>query len=552
MAALLFGAALALSSCQSSPAEEETRPNVLLIVFEDMSPRIGAYGDDVAKTPVLDAFAEDAILYEAVFTTAGVCAPSRSSLITGRYQQEIGTQYMRTGSGGPIAYEAVPPPDVKAFPETLRAAGYYTTNQGSFGNSPAKLDYQFGRPFTVWDEDTAEHPWRGRGEGQPFFAMVNILWTHESQTWPLDAEAKHPLVPALLPLLAASREGRVPVVSPEEVDVPPYLPDTPLVRRDIAQHYDNIHYAEREVARLLEQLEEDGLADDTVVIITTDHGDGLPRMKRSLYDSGLRVPLMVRLPSGEGAGSRSEELISFIDFAPTLLALAGVPVPEELPGRVFIGEASEPAPDYVFAAMDRHDAIPDRMRAVRDDRYKYIRNYQTDHPFFRHLRFRDVQPAMAELWRLREAGELNEVQRQYFEAPRPVEELYDTEADPHEVVNLAGDPAHEDVLLRMRAAFDGYMDRTEDLSRVSEDEMIETMWPGGVQPVTAAPEFRRAGGQVILLPQTEGSSIGYRFEGEPGWRLYTGPIEAGDRTIEAKAVRYGYKESEAVSIAPSE
>ena len=549
--AFVFAVCLQLAGCNSllsqdaSPSVEvPDRANVLLIVFEDMGLRIGAYGDEVANTPVLDAFAEQSIVFENVFTTAGVCAPSRSALITGHYQQSIGTQHMRTATDGPQPYEAVPPIYVKALPELLRHVGYYTTNMGGYGPDHAKTDYQFGRPFTIWDEEVAQHPWRERGEQQPFFAMVNIMGTHESQLWPLETEAKAPFMEGILAAIRYARAGREPVIDPENVDVPSYLPDTPLVRRDIAQLYENVHYMEKQVADLLSDLEEDGLAESTIVIVTSDHGDGLPRMKRSLYDSGLQVPMMVRLPLGAGAGTRREDLVSFIDLAPTILSVAGADIPDQMPGRDLFRPETIDERDFVYAALDRHDEVPDRMRAVRDKRWKYIRNYQPDQPFFRPHRFRDVLPTMAELWRLNAANQLTPVQAQYFEAMRPSEELYDTFKDPEEVMNLAESSSHRSDLLRMRAVLDEYMESTRDYSEISEAEMVELMWPGGEQPVTAAPVFQETDGVLAISVPAGGASIGYRALGDSGWSLYVNPITHQDQEIEAKAIRYGYRESE--------
>ena len=551
VAAIVFAMCLQLAACTSPSSQDASlsvaipdRPNILLIVFEDMGLRIGAYGDGVANTPALDAFAAQSILFENVFTTAGVCAPSRSSLITGHYQQSIGTQHMRTATDGPQPYEAVPPSYVKALPELLRRIGYYTTNMGGYGPDHAKTDYQFGRPFTIWDEEVAQHPWRGRDEGQPFFSMVNIMGTHESQLWPLETEAKAPFMEGILAAIRFARADRVPVIDPQSVQVPSYLPDTPLVRRDIAQLYENVHYMEKQVADLLSDLEGDGLADSTIVIVTSDHGDGLPRMKRSLYDSGLQVPMMVRLPTGEGAGTRRDDLVSFIDLAPTILSAAGADLPDRMPGRdVFSPETSDER-DFVYAALDRHDEVPDRMRAARDKRWKYIRNYKPEEPFFRPHRFRDVLPTMAELWRLNAANELTPVQAQYFDAQRSSEELYDTFNDPEEVVNLAENPANRSDLLRMRAVLDDYMSSTRDYSEISEAEMVEDMWPGGQQPETAAPIFEQTGGVLKISAPTEGASIGFRALGDPSWSLYVNPIEHQDQQIEAKAIRYGYLESE--------
>jgi arylsulfatase A-like enzyme len=533
-------------------AGEQSRPNILLVVFEDMSAHIGAYGDPVAQTPVLDGFAGQSVVYENVFTAAGVCAPSRAALITGRYQQSFGAQHMRTVNGAAlpdgrtVPYDAVPPPEVKAFPELLRAAGYYTTNNG-------KTDYQFGGhtggPFTIWDDSAAEHPWRGRAEGQPFFAMVNIDETHESYVFRPEAVQPDAVFPGLMDRVTAFTGNRTPVTDPADVRVPAYLPDTPLVRADIARLYDNIHYAERQLDHLLAQLERDGLADDTIVIVTTDHGDGLPRAKRSLYDSGLHVPLMIRWPERAGAGSRNAELVSFVDVAPTILSWAGISLPEWMHGRVFAGEVRSPERGYVYAAMDRHDEVPDRIRAVRDERWKYMRNYQPDHAFFRPLAFRDNLVVMQELWRLHGEGKLTPAQQQYFTSSRPAEELYDTWADPDEVSNLAGSPSFAADLVRMRRAYERFHQRVLDLSEVTEAQMLAAMWPNYEQPQTKAPIARVANGNVVLQSATDGASIGYRIDGG-AWRLYTSPfsVKASSR-VEAKAVRYGYAESPAIVVA---
>ena len=542
------------SNQQQPPLHEKSnsaifdRPNILMIVFEDMSPRIGAYGDEIAHTPTLDRLADESIVYENVFTTAGVCAPSRAALITGRYQQSIGGQHMRTynayGAPGPAGnYYAVPPEDIKAFPELLREAGYYTLNINIDGER-GKTDYQFGEPFTIWDDDSPPHAWRERDISKPFFSMVTVMQTHESYLWPIDPPAKNPAGGYFASRNRAQLAGQVLYVSPDDVEVPAYLPDTPAVRRDIAQQYNNVSHAELMVADLLDQLEKDGLADDTIVIVTADHGDGLPRMKRSVYDSGIHVPLMIRLPSGERAGTRRDELISFVDFAPTILSWAGAEIPEHLNGRVFIGEVDSPERDYVYAAMDRHDELPDRIRAVRDQRYKYLYNYSAEHAFFRPLAFRDALPSMQSVWQEYEAGSLSREQAQYFSEMRSAEELYDTENDPDEVYNLVGDPAYKNVLERMRSAYQLFESQAEDWSVNSEAVMVAEMWPEGVQPVTEPPVFEIIEGQLQLSSETEGASIGYRIQGRSQWQLYGKPIGFSNETIEAKAIRYGYQESD--------
>lgn len=538
-------AALALSACASKPSTLPARPNILLVVFEDLSPRIRALGDPVATTPVLDAFAAEAVQFTAAFATSGVCAPSRSALMTGVHQQGLGTGHMRTRSpvpslkgGGPIEYDAVPPAAVRAFPELLRAAGYYTSNNG-------KTDYQFGQPFLIWDDVRAAHPWRERDQQQPFFAMVNIMTTHESYLWPTDVASDSPLATFVRQRNVRDLAGKQAVTDPATVSVPPYLPDTPAVRADIARQYDNQHFSERQLARLLQELKEDGLDTRTIVVVTTDHGDGLPRMKRSLYDSGLHVPLLVRFPDGRGAGHRSDRLVSFVDLAPTLLSLAGLPVPGYVQGQVAFGPRAAPERRYVYAALDRHDALPDRQRAVRDRRYKYILNHQPEHPFFRRLAFREQLPTMQEIWRADASGTAPDSLRRLLRAPRPMEELYDTRRDPDEVRNLAADPAHRKTLERLRAAQRSFVARVGDRAAVPEAEMVAAMWPGLQQPQTAAPELRVAGGEVVLSCATAGAAIGYRIAGDRRWEVYTAPFAAPTGSaLEVQAQRYGYAVSE--------
>ena len=349
-----------------TPAPALRRPNIVWISNEDMSPKLGAYGDTMARTPVLDRLARESVRYTRAFTTAPVCAPSRAAIITGMYQTAIGAQHMRTTEDRvpelPGPYLAVPPFYVKAFPEYLRAAGYYTTNR-------AKTDYQFGVPFTIWDGLGPNAHWRNRADkSQPFFSVFNLEVTHESQIFPS----------------SPARKGKPLVTDPAEIQVPPYYPDTPAVREELARVYDNIADMDGQVGAILKQLEDDGLADNTIVFYWSDHGDGVPRAKRSLYDSGLRVPLMIRWPKALGStvrpGSVSDELVSFIDLAPTVLALAGADIPAHLQGRVLVGPKAAPAPGFVFAARDRMDIEYDMMRSARDARFLYIRNFSPELP----------------------------------------------------------------------------------------------------------------------------------------------------------------------------
>jgi arylsulfatase A-like enzyme len=521
----------------------DDRPNILLIMAEDLSPRIGAYGDKVARTPNIDRLASESVRYTNAHTTAGVCAPSRAGMIMGAHQNHWGAGHMRAHAGG---YVAVPPEDWKAFPELLRRAGYWVVNNG-------KTDYQMGSgvtaafsgPFSVWDETSGED-WRGRAEGQPFFAYLTLAQSHESQVWPTWHMSLMGLVMGAMRL--PNHFSWDFETDPSTVVVPPYYPDTPTVRADIARHYNNIGNVDRLTGELLAKLEADGLAENTLVFWTTDHGDGLPRAKRWLYDSGTHVPLLVRWPGHTEPGAVVDELVSGIDYAPTFFAAAGVARAAQFEGRNLLGEGAGPEPAYLYAARDRIDERPDTVRAVRDRRYLYIRNLVPDQPYVLDIAFRNEMPMMQEMLERHEAGELHGVPAQWFRPTRDTDELYDTKSDPHQIRNLAADPAYEDILARLSAVMDERLAEERDLGLLPEERLRERNWPGGEQPVTPVPEFTARAGRATLAAQN-GASIGFRLDGSEHWQLYTKPLAlAPESTLEAKAVRYGWAESDIVEF----
>ena len=540
---------ITLSPLAPGVMESVERPNVLLIVAEDLSPRLGVYGDAVARTPNLDRLAAEGVRYTHAFTTAGVCAPSRAALALGVHQNRFGAGHMRAAQGG---YVAVPPPDWKAFPERLRAAGYFTANSGKTDYQlSARLGGAWGGPFTIWDRDGDAGEgffrddfalWRGRAPGQPFFAYLTLGVTHESQIWPTWQLGTEPLHWLLLPMRLRNHARWQHRTDPASVRVPAWLPDTPEVRADLARHYDNVAVMDRLAGEALAALTRDGLAGDTVVIFTTDHGDGLPRAKRWLYDSGIRVPWIVRWPGRLEAGAVSDELVSGVDLAPTILALAGAPVPDHMEGRALLGAAREPAPEAVFAARDRMDESADTVRAARDARFAYVRNLRPDLPYQLPNAFGAEMPAWRAMKQLHDAGTLTGAPALWFRERRPPEELYDTEADPEQIHDLAGDPRFAADLVRLRAALDRWLARG-DLGLLPESELRERFWPGGEQPVTQPPAIEIAAGRATLRSATPGASLGYRIDGGP-WQLYTAPFPAPAAAhIEAKAVRYGWAES---------
>lgn len=522
----------------ANPVIAKQRPNILLLMAEDMSARVGAFGDKIAVTPNLDRLARTSIRYPNTFTTAGVCAPSRAGHILGMHQMSVGAQHMRTRSFKASNYRSVPPNHIKAYPELLRRHGYYTF-------SSAKLDYQFSGifansgPFSIWDYAGPKPTWQGREQDQPFFGFVSIKQTHEGQLFPKA-------------ILRNNRNGnRSQIVNPDDVLLPPYYPDHQTIRADIAQHYNNIFAMDQVVGQLLRQLKKDGLAENTIVIWTTDHGDGLPRGKREIYDSGIKVPLIVHWPKSlkpksVELGSINEKLVSFVDIGPSILAIAGIPIPDYMHGSAQLIPNARPKRSYIYAAKDRLDDFNFYERAVRDGQFKYIKNFLPDRPGAQHIIYRDKMASMQTLWQHLEGGKLNTLQRLWFE-PSPKEALYDIQADPHEVNNLANSAKHHNTLMRMREALSNWTKNVGDFSDSTELQMAEGFWPNGEQPVTQPPTISiNKAGMANIVPAAADDSIGYRINGGT-WKLYSQPVLVPKNAIlEAKSVRYGWAESSLV------
>ena len=529
----------------------QNQPNILWITCEDISPTLSFYGDNTANTPALDKLAAESLIYTNAFATVGVCAPARSSIITGMYPISIGTQNMRTGkdyfswglrkydepSGArdiegnvvPL-YSVVTPPEVKCFTEYLRASGYYCTNN-------AKTDYQFASPVSAWDANGNNAHWKNRANGQPFFAVFNLNVTHESRIW---VNKDKPLT-----------------VDPAVVPLPPYYPDNPVVRQDVARNYSNIELMDAQVASLLKEVEEAGLLDNTIIFFYSDHGGPLPRGKREHYDSGLKIPFLIRLPNGKSVG-RIDELISFVDLAPTVLSLAGSPIPEHLQGNAFLGrQKSVMERDYVYGSGDRFDEFPDRIRTVRDKNYLYVRNFHPELPRYKDVSYRKNMDMMNTLLALNDEGALSGPTARWFETSKPSEELYDVNADPFNMKNLVNDPRYADKLTEMRNALENWLVQVGDKGKESELELLYDMWPGGIQPTTDAPLVVDMGKKIVVSTTTEGASLVYLTSDtklEPnldsGWQLYQEPLKLSKgQYAYFMAVRIGFIDSEIVELA---
>ena len=539
LALVLLASPLAAAA---QPSPSGSRPNILWILVEDASPDIGAYGDTYARTPRLDQLAKEGVRFTHAFSTAPVCAPSRSTLFTGMYASSTGALHMRS--------TAVPPPYVKGVGEYLRAAGYFTFNR-------EKTDYNISAtptednsggllfrtvPLGAWDESGPQAHWRHRTPGQPFFGVISPQVTHESRLFmPADQFAKE-----AAHLKAEDRHD------PARAVLPPYYPDTPVARANWARYYDTWTEADYQVADILRELDEDGLAANTVVIFASDHGRGFPRAKRWAYDSGVHVPLIVRWPGRFAPGTVRDDLVSFIDLPVTTLALAGVPVPRHFQGQVFLGPTQAPPREYVYVHRDRMDTVSDTIRAVRDRRYKYIRNFVPERPYAQVIPYPEQVPMLQEWRRAFTEGLLKGPQLLFFAPRKPAEELYDTENDPHEVVNLADRASERPRLERLRAALQAWMKDTGDLGLVPEQELKERMRPGGAWQTAAIPDIVPPGGsiaapvQVQLSCATDGGTIVYTTEAgdAPRWLLYTRPITLSTPAqLRVRCARLGYQDS---------
>ncbi len=418
---LLLSLSAFFLGCIQQAEKQIPQPNILWIVSEDNSPFIGAYGDEFATTPVLDSLAKQSVLFENAFAAAPVCAPTRSTLITGMYANSLGTQQMRSW------YQI--PEEFRFFPAYLQEAGYYCTNN-------AKKDYNTIDQPEAWNESSNQATYRNRKPGQPFFHVQNIFVSHESSL--------HDSIP-----WEDLRHD------PEQVPIPPYHPKTPEMKHDWAQYYDKIEDMDTQVGQLLQQLEEDGLKDSTIVFYYSDHGGVLGRSKRYMYESGLRVPLIVHFPEmykdllSESMKNTTDRLVSFVDFPATVLSLAGVGVPEHFQGVPFFGAQEGPEKEYVYGFRGRMDEKIDMSRSVRDKQFRYIRNYMPHKVYGQYLEYLWRAPSMRSWEKAYYTGELNETQEAFFRT-KPAEELYDIKADPFNVNNLAGNPEYEEVMNEMR------------------------------------------------------------------------------------------------------
>lgn len=454
--------AFAVVALLGSSALAAGRPNVLWVISEDTGPEIGCYGDDYAVTPNIDRLAGEGLRYTFCWSNAPVCAPARTTLISGMYPTSTGAEHMRSLVSLPAG--------MKMFPQYLREAGYFTANW-------KKEDFNLEKPGTLWAVENETHPWRKRAEGQPFFAIFNIQTSHESQIRKRPHELKH---------------------EPAKARVPAYHPDAPEVRRDWAQYYDKVTEMDAEVGAILARLEADGLKEETIVFYFGDHGSGMPRHKRWPFDSGLHVPLVIRIPEAHkelrpadyAAGGTTDRLVSFVDFGATALSLAGVETPDYYQGSAFLGPHAGEPNAFLHGFRGRMDERIDCVRSVTDGRYVYVRHYMPHRIYGQHVGYMFETPTTATWKRLFDEGKLNEAQSAFWRE-KPGEELFDLASDPDEVRSAAGSPDGRMALGRLRRALREHALRVRDVGLLPEAEMHVRCEEFGVTPYELGHDEKR-------------------------------------------------------------
>lgn len=537
---LIFGCILLgiFSSCKQEKeveAEKEILPNILWLVAEDQSPDFfSMYGDSTISLPNLEALALDGVIFTNAYSPVPVCAPARSSIITGMYPTTLGTQNMRTHTPwnpdnqpqiGVPSYSPLVPDGTLMFPQLLRKKGYYTSNG-------PKEDYNFQKLESVWDESSADAHWRKQEGDAPFFSVFNFEVCHESGIW---KQGENELF-----------------VSPDSVPVPPYFPDNKIIRHDLAVNYSNLKRMDDQIGEIIQQLKEDGLYDNTIIFFYGDHGGPFPRYKRALYETGTKVPMIVKFLKSEKQSDTDDRFISFIDLAPTILSLANIEPPKVMQGKAQFGKFEVvKKPNYVFTTSDRFDGFYDRLRAVRSQRYKYIKNFNVEVSNVLPVVYRQQMPMMQKMNEMHAKGELDSVQSLWFQTPKPEEELYDLKKDPYELVNLVNRTELKDTLIHLRGLVEKWIVQTNDMGRYPEKELMAKWMPDGKQPQLPPLELEEKEGKVRLISTKTDATVLWKQPQDSLWSIYVAPLPA-DASFEAKAERIGFLDSEVLEFGVEE
>ena len=517
--------------------------NVIWISCEDMGPVLGTYGVNEIATPNIDKLAEQGIKYTNAYSTVGVCAPSRFSIITGMYPARLGAHNMRSGnfytykdpdkltyrknkgvvdkSGKNVPeYEVVTPANIKAFTEYLRNENYYCVNNN-------KCDYQFNSPFTAWDEVSGNISYKDRPENKPFFYVKNLMVTHESRIW--------------------LRKDEPITVDKNILKIPAYYPDIPEVRNDIAIKYSNIQEMDRQVGEIISDLKNNNLLDKTIIFFWSDHGGNLLRQKRAVGNSGLKVPLIVRFPDGYRSGEVDDRIVSLMDLGPTTMSLLGIKPPSFLDGKAFLGKFKTKPRSYAFGSADRFDESTDMQRSVIDGRYVYIKNFMPELPLIYRNKYREQVSMNKKIIQMSNDDELIGDTKYIFMKTKQNEELYDLKNDPYEVNNIVNNTDYKDKLIELRDALISWQEEIDDKGFVNESELIQEFWPNMIQPITKPVDISVSNNIISLKCDTSGASIGYQTGSQIGsqnWNLYNKPFNIlPNQKLATRAIKIGYKAS---------
>ena len=530
-------------SLNSYSKTSDEKLNVIWISCEDMGPVLSSYGVKEISTPNIDKLAEEGIKYTNAYSTVGVCAPSRFSIITGMYPARLGAHNMRTGnfytykdpdkltykqnkgvidkSGINIPeYEVVTPTNIKAFTEYLRNENYYCINNN-------KCDYQFNSPFTAWDEVSGNISYKDRPKNTPFFYVKNLMVTHESRIW--------------------LRKNEPITVNKDILKIPAYYPDIPEVRNDIAIKYSNIQEMDRQVGEIISDLEKNDLLDKTIIFFWSDHGGNLLRQKRAVGNSGLKVPLIIRFPDGYRSGEVDNRIVSLMDLGPTTMSLLGIKPPSFLDGKAFLGKYKTKPRNYAFGSADRFDESTDMQRSVIDGRFVYIKNFMPELPLIYRNKYREQISMNKKIIQMDRDDELIGDSKYIFMKSKQDEELYDLKFDPYEVDNIANNPDYKDKLIELRNALNTWQYEIDDKGFINESELINEFWPNMIQPITKPVEITVSDNVISLKCETKGASIGYQIGAQIGsqnWKLYNKPFDlSSNQKLATRAIKIGYKAS---------
>ncbi|MEH6619235.1 sulfatase [Maribacter arcticus] len=535
MKLILLSILLTLSFSCKDKAENinqniQSLPNIIWLVAEDQSPDwFPMYGDSIQSLPNLESLSHDGVVFTNAVAPVPVCAPARSAIITGMYPTTLGTHNMRTYNAyakgqneisiGIPSYSPLVPDGVKMFTEYLRINGYYTSNG-------PKEDYNFEKSEAAWSDSSKEHHWRNRESGQPFFSVFNFSVCHESQVW--------------------ARTNDTLYVNPEEIKVPPYFPDTDVVRHDMAVNYSNLKRLDNQIGKILNQLKSNGLYENSYIFFYGDHGGPFPRYKRALYDTGLKVPMVIKFPANKGAGTVDDRMFSFIDLAPTVLSLAGIEPPRVIQGVAQFGAfETKNKPKVTFHSSDRFDAVYDRLRAVRSSRFKYIKNFNTNLSRALPIAYREQMGIMKELRSLDSANQLTEIASTWMQPDKPNEEFYDLEKDPKELHNLSKVPEYKDSIDYYRDILNQWIQETKDLGEVEEKVLLHNWLVDGKQPKLNGLQLQEKDNSIKLFHSKADATIVWRKLKDSVWNVYYEPLSK-DISFEAKAERIGYHHSDVI------